>query len=201
MELFTVFGKWLYSLDRWLFLIINKKMHSGFADVFFDFVSNPGIVFFVLLAIVIVAVAVFKGKRARIAMMLVVLSVATTDLVSARVFKPLVLRKRPSNVDYLVEGGRYIKGYNKSNGYPSSHATNIFGVALIMSLFFKQYRVLWFAIAVIVGYSRIYLGEHFPLDVIGGATLGIFISSMIYSLANLFFYFKKDSKQSKVLRF
>jgi len=65
---------------------------------------------------------------------------------------------------------------NTSYSFPSSHAVNIFAAAYFLSQPFKRLVPLFFGIAAIVAYSRIYIGIHYPLDVIGGAGIGLLIA-------------------------
>jgi len=60
-----------------------------------------------------------------------------------------------------------------TNSFPSGHTAAAFAVATVLASYYPQYRYLLFAIAVLVGYSRIYLGVHFPLDVLFGALSGV----------------------------
>jgi undecaprenyl-diphosphatase len=115
-------------------------------------------------------------KRALLILLGAVLVVSIADLLAATVFKETVMRLRPSHdpsIQHLVHilhdyrGGKY--------GFVSNHAANSFGLSVYMSSCVGRW---WFAAAAIVwalaiSYSRIYLGVHFPGDIIGGALLGI----------------------------
>jgi undecaprenyl-diphosphatase len=70
-------------------------------------------------------------------------------------------------------------------GFVSSHAANFFALSAFVSLLFSERKFLsyfLYAWAILVAYSRIYVGKHFPLDVIGGAVLGILIAKIVFCL-------------------
>lgn len=125
-----------------------------------------------------------EKKRGRLALMLAMigLCVAGTDIISSRLIKPSIQRFRPSHSielrdqvhvitpngwDHPYRGGRY--------GFVSSHASNYAGVAVLVGLFLGG-SWLWGLLAwsLVIGYSRVYLGVHFPLDIAGGMILGAF---------------------------
>jgi undecaprenyl-diphosphatase len=109
------------------------------------------------------------GRNGRVALVLALLAVGASDLISARALKPGVGRVRPchelENVRLLVPcGGKYC--------FPSSHAANSFAVAMTLAYFYRRCTVPGVAIASLVGLSRIFVGVHYPGDVLGGFMLG-----------------------------
>lgn len=115
----------------------------------------------------------------------VILCIVVVDQMST-VIKYAIERPRPCNAldsVYLLEGCG--KGYS----FISNHASNVFGFAMVTALFFKKkpYTVAIFIWAFIVSYSRIYLGKHYPLDIMGGAAFGIFVAGGCYLMVRLYF--------------
>jgi membrane-associated phospholipid phosphatase len=72
-----------------------------------------------------------------------------------------------------LDGVRLLVGCSDSFSFPSGHATNAFALAAFFATYYRRRAVLLFVMAALVGYSRIYVGVHYPLDVLGGAFLGV----------------------------
>ena len=112
-----------------------------------------------------------------------VMCVALTDMVSFHAFKEVFHRLRPGydpSIVHLVHiAGK--KG-NGRYGFVSSHAANVFGVAMFTGFLLKErwFTIIIFLWAFLVSYSRIYLGAHFPGDIVGGAFLGMLIGWTVY---------------------
>ena len=104
------------------------------------------------------------GDKGRLVVVTALLLVLVTDQVAASLIKPLVARPRPHG------GGSF--------SFPSVHATNIAAQATLFARFYPKITVVLGAIAVLVGFSRVYLEKHFPSDVIGGALLGISLGAL-----------------------
>lgn len=101
---------------------------------------------------------------------------AATDYISAGIIKPWVARPRPSHQEGVMEFLHYVGDYRGgAYGFVSSHAANCFGLAVWISLLFRN-RALTVAMltyAALNCYSRIYLGVHYPGDIICGTLLGV----------------------------
>ncbi|MDD7304726.1 MAG: phosphatase PAP2 family protein [Prevotellaceae bacterium] len=132
--------------------------------------------------VLIVLLVVLAQRRDWLRMLLVVLGFALTialaDQISASLIKPLVGRLRPthdSEIGTLVD---IVHGYRGGRfGFVSSHAANTMGVAVFLSLLVRHrlLTLVLFLWAGIVSYSRIYLGVHYPGDILCGALLGAFV--------------------------
>ena len=145
-----------------------------------------------------------RRSRVWITLIAVALIILLSDQLSVMV-KDVVHRLRPShnplllNLIHLVKepgGNEYRAG---TYGFVSSHAANTFALATFVSLFFarKWLTIAIFIWAAIVSYSRIYLGVHYPLDVVGGAMVGTFAGAIIFYLERFVQqkYFKDASPQ------
>lgn len=175
----------MVAVDSRLFLFLNG-LHTGWLDTVMVSITQmwPWIPIYILLLYM-----VFKqyGKRGWWILLAVAVLILCTDQLSAHVCKPLFHRLRPCfnpDLEGLVHlpkglpGGRY--------GFVSSHAANTFGVAAFLTAMLrKSYKSIgwWlYAWALISSYSRIYIGVHYPGDIVGGALLGILIGLIIAKL-------------------
>ncbi|HOG75457.1 MAG TPA: phosphatase PAP2 family protein [Candidatus Marinimicrobia bacterium] len=155
-----------------MFRLINQELSNPVFDWFMPFISSKSC-WLIPIFIGLVLLFWLGKKRGRIATLLIILTIATADPFCARVLKPTFKRLRPSHELSDVrllgkKGGKY--------GFPSNHAANVAGSMLILAFFYRRYKYLCGGLALVVGYSRIYLGVHYPTDVLAGFVIGIGIS-------------------------
>lgn len=171
---------WLMDLDRALMRFLNVEWIHPLLDqivpLFSDF--DVWIIPFIILLIVIVIKWRLKGVFIVAGLGLTVL---LSETMSTRVVKELVGRIRPCHIHEWV---RLVGSYcPNSAAFTSTHAANITAAITFLSFFFPRWLLfVMVPLATIVGYSRVYKGVHYPLDVIGGAILGIGCGWGIYML-------------------
>lgn len=154
----------------------------------------------IVILIVWLALIVKGGNKGRVAAILVIVVVGLSDLLIAQVIKPVVARIRPCNVlphVNLLVGCGGLESYS----FPSSHASNIFAAASFFGYKYKRLVAVFISIAILVAYSRVYVGVHYPFDVIGGAVVGIVCAWIILMLERrvCLFIEKRKRKSLKTL--
>ncbi len=179
----------LAQLDEQAFLFLNG-LHHGLLDYFMVLVSNRFTWVPLYASFIFVMVRNFHWKVTLSTLLCVALVVLLCDQTSSGLLKPMVERLRPSNLDnpispmvHIVDGyrgGRY--------GFPSSHSANswglaFFGMQLVRNRKLSLFLVVW---ALVMSYSRIYLGVHYTGDILVGAIIGCLMGTLVYLLYHRF---------------
>jgi undecaprenyl-diphosphatase len=174
---------WLLNLDKSIFLTLNG-LHCSFLDPVMIFIT--GILQWIPLYIVIAFFLFWKRdwRIGLIALFAVLLIFALTDQLGVHLFKNTIQRLRPCHEPALQGMVNILEGCGGQFSFISNHAANTFGLAMFTSLFFRKKWYTWgiFSWAAIVSYSRIYVGKHYPLDLICGALFGMLIALLTYYL-------------------
>jgi len=186
--------KKIIDLDKDLFMYLNNE--ESVTDFFWIFITNDIVIFLILISIVSFILYKYDYKNFKGTLLLIILTFAATDLIHNHCFKELFQRLRPCWDDavscrILVEkGGEY--------GFVSGHAANFFGIISMiflriphLKLWIKYSLVIW---GVLICYSRIHVGKHYPLDVFFGTVLGVILALFIYKLSKSLFSSQKVYK-------
>ena len=173
----------LNTLDTHLFLKLNG-WHSPFWDRIMWFISGKieWLPFYILL--IILLIYLFK-KQSIFIVIGAIIAVILADQLAVHAFKEVIGRLRPSHDPEISDMVHIIHDYRGGlYGFVSNHAANTFSLATYLSLIVRKryFTIILFAWALLVSYSRIYLGVHYPGDIIGGAVLGLFIGWGIYTI-------------------
>jgi undecaprenyl-diphosphatase len=162
----------LLGWDKRIFRLLNGNWLNPILDHLLPFVTDAGnfILPFVVAAIVIVLVGRVRGLRF---LVLAVFSVVVADAMGTHIFKYSFLRARPC---IALGDVRLLVGCTNLPSFPSNHAVNASVLATLTSLYMPRLWLPAMALAILVGYSRVYVGVHYPLDVLAGSLLGIAVA-------------------------
>ncbi len=173
----------LNDLDTKLFLTLNGSQ-SLYLDNFMSLFTGKFIWVPMYAMLLLVMFKSYGWRRGLLYTIAVAAAIAVADQMTASLMRPIVCRLRPSNPDNPLSAMvKLVDGYRGGRyGFPSCHAANSFAFATFLSLLFKSRRFFWFNIswAFINSYSRLYLGVHYPGDLMVGASLGALYGYVIW---------------------
>ncbi len=177
---------WLIQLDKNIFLFLNGLNSESFDSIMWWVSGKTTWWPFYLLLLAFLGWK--KGWQLVPMILFIIVVITLADQTSVHLFKNVFQRLRPSHEPSL-EGMVHLV-QNKAGGmygFVSSHAANTFGVATLLYLWIRKG---WFTItmivwAALVGYSRIYLGVHYPGDVLFGSLLGLGCGWLVWYLFRL----------------
>lgn len=175
--------QWDYDLFHW----INSDLYSEHLAVFMALLRNRYVWVPLYVAIITWIITRNNIRTAYFLVIYLLIGVLLTDMISSQVFKKNIQRTRPCNEQRLELPVNVSATCRYSYSFPSSHATNHFGLAtLLIGLFDKfksmPWKVILYAWAGVISFAQIYVGLHYPLDIIGGALLGILLMRLFIGL-------------------
>jgi undecaprenyl-diphosphatase len=158
----------IQPFDELLFRYGNAGAANPVFDILMPFITNVKI--FLVPYIVSLLILAWKGgTRGRLCVAMLVLTIVASDQLSSSFLKPIFARERPCRT---LEGVRLLVNCGSGKSFPSSHAVNNFGAALIIGFFYRRAALVFFLFAASVAYSRVYCGVHYPFDITMGAIIG-----------------------------
>lgn len=185
---------WLIHIDKQVFVFVQTHLTATWLDGIMLAIRNPytWIPFYIYMLYWVLR----RGKITALKFICCsIICITITDFSSAHIFKPLFERLRPCYDTDTAAIVRGIVGCGGKFSFPSSHASNHFGLAAfwyysIRLLTGQKWRLLWIW-AFVISFAQIYVGVHFPLDVTGGGLLGFFTG---WALSRLFLYWTKSQE-------
>ncbi len=168
----------LARADTALFRWINAGHRNPVFDGLMPFVTEAGN-WHVAILVTWTALLLFGGGRGRTAALWVVPLLALSDQTSSNLLKDFFARARPCNT--LVDV-HLLVGCSSSFSMPSSHAANFGAAAFHLGWFYRRAAPLLAVLALLVGYSRVYVGVHYPFDVLVGFAVGVLAALAVEGL-------------------
>ncbi len=181
----------LLQYDEQLFRLINGSWHTTFLDTILPYWREKKFWYPLYIFLLIFIPFKFKWKGVYLLLSLF-LCVGIADTMSSKVLKKSVKRLRPCNDPAIQDEVVLLVGCGRAYSFTSSHATNHFAIgtflALTLGLYYRRWRWLFYFWAASIAFAQIYVGVHYPLDVIVGSVLGWLIA---YLLSLIYFSFPK----------
>ncbi len=196
-----------YNFDISVFKLINEKLNVPSLDSFFSELMAYGREYFwvPVVALMWILGSLFKNEKAKKgALMLVIVFIAI--IIIGLSLKAVYYRPRPFLNPTLSSVDHVLVPKDLDSSFPSGHALIVAGGAATAFFFLrKRYSIPLIVEAALVSYGRVYVGVHYPTDVLAGVILGVAIAFIIYAILNKSKYFDKlftliDNIQTSVLR-
>lgn len=177
----------MIELDKNLFVQINGHWHHPILDFIFQHIREtyfwiPLYLFFIVLSIQNL------GRKGWWWVLFAICTIAITDQVSSNLIKNNIIRIRPCRDPEIMDQVRFFVRYcPRSSSFTSSHATNHFGFAAFVAFSLRPLLGPWinilFLFAALVSFAQVYVGVHYPLDVLAGGLLGAMLG---YGMSSIF---------------
>ncbi|MGF1638321.1 MAG: phosphatase PAP2 family protein [Cyclobacteriaceae bacterium] len=192
--------QWLDKIDRQLFLFLNS-FHSPFFDQVWYIITNK-YTWFPLYLIFVIFMILYYKKAAIWWILGLGLAILFADQFTSGFMKPFFGRPRPCHNPEFSHLVHIVKSCGGKFGFASGHSANSFAIAMYVWLVFKNQtrQKIWpwvFLWAAIVAFSRVYLGVHYPGDILVGALVGVTSGYLAYGIIRyLLTYYRKKTTAS-----
>jgi undecaprenyl-diphosphatase len=169
------------QIDYALFDFLNQSMAHPWLDAILPHYREKTTWIPLYLVLVVLLVREYGWRSTLYLVICVGVAIALADQLAASVLKPWVGRLRPCADATIADQARILVSCGGKYSFPSNHATNHFALAHVLSLTWladksRRYRVMIYAWAASISVAQVYVGKHFPADILFGALLGITIA-------------------------
>jgi undecaprenyl-diphosphatase len=194
----------LYSIDVAVFRFFNATLSNPVFDLVMPFLTDLNTTWFGRgLAVMLWLLLVWKGgRKGRIVGIMLIFLVILSDQLNSGFIKKVIARPRPCHmIDgvAIVDHIRLLVDCGGGFSFPSSHAVNNIAVASYFSYYYRKWTWLFFTIGGIIAMSRLFVGVHYPSDILGGAVVGFICAAVVIGtwriLAGRFTYLSVPENQ------
>jgi undecaprenyl-diphosphatase len=161
------------TIDNNFLFWVHLNLSNVVLDISMPFITDEKNWIFPI-ALLIFTLGFKSGKKGKLCLVILIISLGLTDAISAHILKPFFERIRPSHLN--LDGINLLVSKGGKWSMPSNHAANIFSLATVLSYFYTSFKPSLYLLAIIIAFSRVYVGVHFPGDVIVGGLIGYFIA-------------------------
>ena len=183
----------IIDIDQRLFHFIHQDLANNFFDFIMPWIREKTTWIPLYLILLFILIKKFR-RQVWLPLVCILLSVVLADQISSHLIKPWIQRIRPCNEPEIVNWIRNVVHCGSGYSFTSSHATNHFAIAVVVLFILRKWSKWVVPVALIwatsIAFAQVYVGVHYPLDVIGGAILG--------SLIGLFFFYLFRFLQTKI---
>lgn len=168
----------IHQFDSCILQFIQNNMHEAILDklmIIFTKLGNGGLIW---IAISILLIISKKHKKAGV---VTLVAIVIGAILGEGIIKHIIQRPRPF---IEVNSIHLLVSKPKSFSFPSGHTTAAFAAAVVLSKYFRKYRVQFFVLAFLIAFSRMYLYVHYPTDVLAGFILGIVSGKVALKIAS-----------------
>jgi len=172
----------LLQWDADWFFIINNEWNNGFFNAVLPFLRNK-LIWIPLYLFIFVFILINHTNKAVFILLFAGLTIFAADFTSSKIVKPQVERPRPCNNEEIKSSVVLLVHCGQGYSFTSSHATNHFALAIFL-IITLQYKLSWLLLfwAGCISFSQVYVGVHYPLDILGGALLGALLGYILGKL-------------------
>lgn len=170
--------EFLYQIDLTIFYFLNHTIANPIFDKLFVLLTTQEC-WYITYAVLIFFLLTRFGAKGRYFVVVLIIGIFLSDQISSQILKGWIGRIRPC---HFLSDVRLLVPCGGGKSFPSSHAVNNFALAVFLTYFFRYYSIHFFSLAALIAISRVYVGVHYPSDIIGGAIIGYFIARLIIIL-------------------